>query len=146
MPGATQDESEPEPEPEPMDWWLVSQNSALNFARDTGGSTLQRAAEKLAQPRVRDTFYREMIKSAPRMARRAPTHRRAPAPPPRTDRAARARQARLPQRTAGPLPLGRSEQRRHRRRAEPRRARRRRRVVVWGRGREGPWPATLQRV
>ena len=52
IPSSTQDASEPEPEPEPMDWWLVAQNSTLHFARDTGGSTLQRAAEHLAQARA----------------------------------------------------------------------------------------------
>ena len=69
--GGDEPSAGPAPDPEPMDWLLVAQQSVLNFARDTGGSTLQRGAEKLAKPRLRPALYREMIKSVPRMARHA---------------------------------------------------------------------------
>jgi len=57
------------PDPEPMDWWQVGSNSALALARDVGGATTQRAAEKLAKPRLADRWYKEMVKSVPKMAR-----------------------------------------------------------------------------
>ena len=51
------EEDEDESEREAMDWTAVAQGTGLNFARESTALTLQRAAERVAKPRVRHPLH-----------------------------------------------------------------------------------------
>eukprot|EP00320_Phaeocystis_rex_P019942 CAMPEP_0119065492 /NCGR_PEP_ID=MMETSP1178-20130426/8304_1 /TAXON_ID=33656 /ORGANISM="unid sp, Strain CCMP2000" /LENGTH=159 /DNA_ID=CAMNT_0007047017 /DNA_START=21 /DNA_END=497 /DNA_ORIENTATION=+ len=54
------EEEEEEAQREPIDWTAVAQATGLNYARESTALTLQRAAERLAKPRVSPGAHREM--------------------------------------------------------------------------------------
>ena len=58
-------------EPEEMDWLKAGSEFGLLLARDVGGATCQRVNEKLLKRRVSVALHDELIKSVPRVARKA---------------------------------------------------------------------------